>query len=130
LEIQYKLLNTCLLSIIKISMKRDSLFIFVLVSICISGKELVDDGCIVACTPEKNAECFGLIFPAIYDPSFCGLMPDGSWKNYTFECQACNAGAIAVEEGACTCEQIACDDGLTCIDHECVPIISPDPCYP
>ena len=55
-------------------------------------------------------------------------MPDGSWQNFSFECQACIAGAVAVDNGACDCEQVPCGSGFTCVDKECVPIT--DPCYP
>jgi hypothetical protein len=58
-----------------------------------------EKGCIKSCKDPGFKKC-GDVYPALWDPKFCALLPDGTWRSYTYECQACkNTGNIGVAQG-------------------------------
>ncbi len=58
-------------------------------------------GCIKSCKSSDFKNC-GDLFITLWDPKFCAYFKDGSWKSYTFDCQACkNYEVLGVAKGNC-----------------------------
>lgn len=104
-------------------------------------------GCIKACSHPDYSKCADA-FIDIYDPKYCALALDGTWKSFTFDCQACGKGAsgyLGVSKGECggetpedvknidvpaplpinKCALILCAPNTNCVDGACVPIVKP-----
>lgn len=89
---------------------------------CENDQYLTPAGCWSSCSSSKYDTC-GDVFPALYNPSYCGYTEDGRYISYTYECQACKStGIVAVRSGACDCSFINCGFAKKCIDGECVNI--------
>ena len=37
---------------------------------------------------------------------YCGILPDGTWKSYTYVCEAYHDGALAIYSEVCDCLNI------------------------
>ena len=75
--------------------------------------------CVQSCKNPAYDNC-GDVFPAIYDPRYCGYLGNGQWRSYTFACQACKGGALGVLDGKCSCNLEPCPDGKICQLGQCV----------
>lgn len=91
----------------------------------------------MACSHPDFKKC-GDVFIALWDPKFCALNKDGTWKSFTFACQACtnkypDTEYLGVADGMCeedlppvdppvkVCNKV-CIQGYKCVNGECVPV--------
>lgn len=85
-------------------------------------------GCIKACNHPDYANCKP-VFVTFYNPRYCGLKNDGTWKTFSYECQACvTSGFLGVKKGKCTCEELECSSNQKCVNGACLSI--QNPCHP
>lgn len=75
-----------------------------------------DRGCIKSCKSPEFKNC-GDVFITLWDPKFCAYFKDGSWKSYTFDCQACkNAEVLGVGKGNCEETAVVPDTPVVIVD--------------